>query len=58
MFCIWAANIIFFGIVAAKMTFFYTKIQFLQELCQEKMPSLVKQKGFILNFTPSKELEI
>ena len=50
---IWAANIIFLGIMAAKITFFYTKIQSLQKLCHEKMPSLVKQKGFIAIFTPS-----
>jgi hypothetical protein len=36
MFSIWAANIIFFGIVAAKMILFYTKIQSLQKLCHEK----------------------
>ena len=36
MFGIWAANIIFFGIMAVKMANFYTKIQSLQELCHEK----------------------
>ena len=33
---LWAANINIFEILALEMSFFYTKIQTLQLLCQEK----------------------